>query len=329
MARGITENEVWKACDALLLEGARPTIERVRQKLGRGSPNTVSPMLETWFRHLGARIKDPGSFCAPASVPDLVQQAAVHLWEAAQAEARHDVASQVKVGIAQATTQAEEASLRAANADAAAISARGLADRLQTQLDLLRQALETERSAHAATSARLQESHLRQHELQREIEDARKALEDERQRCTQSIALSIDRAAAAERRAAMEIDRERTQRAKAEKSLEGLTKRYEDSLRSQTGTQEQLARLELEVTHLRAQMQKQSDQSAAELDQRISKIQDLEAELATVKSNLATASSQQALVERLVAHLGSTVQPRAKHAKSSQPAQESRSKPTR
>ena len=31
MASGITENDVWKAADALLLEGLRPTIERVRR----------------------------------------------------------------------------------------------------------------------------------------------------------------------------------------------------------------------------------------------------------------------------------------------------------
>ena len=69
MARGINENDVWNACDALLLEGARPTIERVRQKIGSGSPNTVSPFLETWFKHLGGRIKDPGAFSAPSDVP--------------------------------------------------------------------------------------------------------------------------------------------------------------------------------------------------------------------------------------------------------------------
>ena len=65
MARGITETDVWTASDALLLEGARPTIERVRQKIGRGSPNTVSPYLDTWFKSLGARIKDPGAFSTP------------------------------------------------------------------------------------------------------------------------------------------------------------------------------------------------------------------------------------------------------------------------
>ena len=75
MATGITQSDVWAAADALLLEGARPTIERVRQKIGRGSPNTVSPHLESWFGGLGARIQDPGAFAAPAAIPDPIAQA--------------------------------------------------------------------------------------------------------------------------------------------------------------------------------------------------------------------------------------------------------------
>ncbi|WP_313621604.1 DNA-binding protein [Achromobacter sp.] len=90
MATGITETDVWAAADALLLEGARPTIERVRQKIGRGSPNTVSPHLETWFRALGARIKDPGAFSAAPEIPDPIAQAASHFWEAALAAARSE-----------------------------------------------------------------------------------------------------------------------------------------------------------------------------------------------------------------------------------------------
>ena len=90
MPRGITEKDVWSAADALLLEGARPTIERVRQKIGRGSPNTVSPYLDTWFKNLGGRIKDPGAFSAPPELPDPVHQAAKHLWESALAETRRD-----------------------------------------------------------------------------------------------------------------------------------------------------------------------------------------------------------------------------------------------
>jgi hypothetical protein len=55
-SRGIQEADVFEAADALLAEGKRPTIERVRLKIGRGSPNTVSPMLERWFATLGERL---------------------------------------------------------------------------------------------------------------------------------------------------------------------------------------------------------------------------------------------------------------------------------
>ena len=43
--RGVQEQDVWAAADAVLLQGERPTIERVRQHMGRGSPTTVGPML--------------------------------------------------------------------------------------------------------------------------------------------------------------------------------------------------------------------------------------------------------------------------------------------
>lgn len=95
MATGITEQDVWTAADALLLEGLRPTIERLRQKLGRGSPNTVGPYLDTWFKGLGARIQDPGAFSAPASLPDPVLQAADYFWQAAQAQARAEAQADI------------------------------------------------------------------------------------------------------------------------------------------------------------------------------------------------------------------------------------------
>ncbi|GHU05978.1 hypothetical protein FACS1894158_10790 [Betaproteobacteria bacterium] len=95
MASGITEHDVWQAADALLLEGQRPTIERVRQKIGRGSPNTVLPYLDTWFKGLGARIRDPAAFSLASDVPDRVAQAAQHFWDAAMAEAREDMSAQL------------------------------------------------------------------------------------------------------------------------------------------------------------------------------------------------------------------------------------------
>jgi hypothetical protein len=139
MATGIKAKDVWAACDALLLAGERPTIERVRRQLGRGSPNTVSPLLDDWYRHLGARLKDPGAFGVPPEVPEPVMQAARHFWDVAQAEARRDVDQRVfderlREAMAAAVANVEAEKERAAIADAAAFEAAGKAVRLQAEL---------------------------------------------------------------------------------------------------------------------------------------------------------------------------------------------------
>src|SRR4051812_232315 len=144
MATGIQSKDVWAACDALLLAGERPTIERVRRQLGRGSPNTVSPLLDDWYRHLGGRLKDPGAFGVPPDVPEPVMQAARHVWEVAQAEARRDVDQRVfeqrsfdqrlREAMAAAVANVEAEKERAAIADAAAFDAAGRAVRLQAEL---------------------------------------------------------------------------------------------------------------------------------------------------------------------------------------------------
>lgn len=82
--RGIQESDVWAAADALIAQGLRPTIERVRQHIGRGSPNTVSPMLEAWFATLGTRLGVAESAQEPADdVPEAVRQAAQLMWAGA------------------------------------------------------------------------------------------------------------------------------------------------------------------------------------------------------------------------------------------------------
>jgi hypothetical protein len=49
---------VAQAADALLREGLKPTIERVRQRLCGGSPNTINPLLDAWYVTLSARVAD-------------------------------------------------------------------------------------------------------------------------------------------------------------------------------------------------------------------------------------------------------------------------------
>lgn len=56
MPRGITEQEVVDAADGLLLRGERPTVDRVRRTLGRGSPNTVNRHMAAWWKRLAEKV---------------------------------------------------------------------------------------------------------------------------------------------------------------------------------------------------------------------------------------------------------------------------------
>lgn len=216
MATGITENDVWTAADTLLLEGARPTIERVRQKIGRGSPNTVSPHLETWFRALGARIKDPGAFAAPPAIPDPVTQAATHFWEAALAEAR----AQQAEGYRQRWEELAEEGERLA-AQAEQLQQREI--QLESRAQDLQEGLRVATAQLAATEERLQaaERQLRQRDDQLkqsrgQLEDAQSAVqtlltEAEKMRGlhAQAVEALEARHAAHERRWLNELDAER------------------------------------------------------------------------------------------------------------------------
>lgn len=84
MANGVPETEVFKAADAVLARGERPTVERVRTELGRGSPARVGQLLEQWWEQLAQRLK------GQALLPDLpgeVAQVFAEAWRLAIAHA--------------------------------------------------------------------------------------------------------------------------------------------------------------------------------------------------------------------------------------------------
>jgi chromosome segregation ATPase len=89
--RGVQQEEVWAAADALIAAGERPTIERVRLKIGRGSPNTVSPMLEAWFATLAPRLGVAATGAqAEEGAPKELLQALNKVWAAAVVAARDE-----------------------------------------------------------------------------------------------------------------------------------------------------------------------------------------------------------------------------------------------
>jgi hypothetical protein len=84
--RGVSAGDIERAADALLRAGERPTIEKIREKLGTGSPNTINRLLDTWWKRLSARL-DAGP-AALHRLPESVAHAAEALWMQALDEGR-------------------------------------------------------------------------------------------------------------------------------------------------------------------------------------------------------------------------------------------------
>jgi len=84
--RGVTMSDVERAADALLRAGERPTIEKVREHLGTGSPNTINPLLDAWWKKLATRL-DAGP-AALHRLPETVAHVAEALWMQALEEGR-------------------------------------------------------------------------------------------------------------------------------------------------------------------------------------------------------------------------------------------------
>ncbi|MDP1901996.1 MAG: DNA-binding protein [Rubrivivax sp.] len=304
MARGITEEDVWTACDALLLAGARPTIERVRQRIGRGSPNTVSPYLDTWFKGLGGRIKDPAAFAAPPELPDPVQQAAKHFWEVALAETRRDFDKRLQDGLAEAVANVGAEKEKAEQANAAAYEAVAKASRLQVELHEQRQALDQHQQDLAADRARVDEVRAALADANEHLRRQSELVAAERADFQRQLSAAIERADAADRRVGLELERERTARTKAERHGEAAQRAVE-ALRDKSAIAVDEARMLLEAMRGReADLTAKLALAAADLALERQRVAELRAsgELSAAEASTARGqvASLQASVDRLV-----------------------------
>ena len=270
-SRGVQESDVWAAADALIAQGLRPTIERVRQQIGRGSPNTVSPMLETWFATLGRRLgvageQDPSVL---HSVPDPVQRLAEELWNTAQEEAKAaaskalDLREQALKAAEQAfVTQQEQLAQRQAT--------------MEAQKDALNQALQTAQN-HAQDLARrldemqqtLQERDQRLEELRDELGNAVRQRELQQQKHSEEIQSAAaerqrmaEQYAGNERHMLNEVDRARQELTAARKSQQDQERKAESRYQE---LQARFEQSEQELLNLHAQLQ--SAQNATALAQ--------------------------------------------------------------
>ncbi|SEK16580.1 MULTISPECIES: DNA-binding protein [unclassified Variovorax] len=299
-SRGITQAQVWGAADAILIEGQRPTIERIRQRLGRGSPNTVGPMVERWFATLGKRLGNglngPGAASndeAGQQVPLPILCAATQLWQSARAEADQSLRQESEAGRRQ--LELEEALLQEA---AAALRTREQA--FESNRSQLEAALAS--SQHAVTTLReqLEAASQRAAAVDQVAEKLRKQLDDAG---TQRDRLKEEHAAAlvARDRLALEaeerhIANERRLLAEVDRSREETKRTAQAALQSATRDQAALAKSAEQLSAVRDQLAE--EQRAARTESATAKAETVAARAAATDASNAQASAEQQLREQ-------------------------------
>lgn len=149
MPRGITQDQVNAAADAILGAGENPTVEKVRTELGTGSPNTVTRMLDVWRGRLGERLRQ---LSALPELPTPVGQVMMGLWQLATEQASQAIAGRF----------AEERAALETARNALAVERQTWAARLEVaETDRARALAAKDLAEHACATldAQLQDSH--------------------------------------------------------------------------------------------------------------------------------------------------------------------------
>jgi hypothetical protein len=158
--RGVTLSDVSRAADTLLRAGQRPTVSRIRAAIGSGSPNTVGPLLDTWWKALAGRLDDgPAAF---HRLPESVAHVAEALWMRALEEGRRRALAEQRLANT-ALTQGKESmelrshvlTLREGEMEARIQDRDRTLSELREQCALLTRALKQEQTSRSVTARRL------------------------------------------------------------------------------------------------------------------------------------------------------------------------------
>lgn len=259
MPRGITQDQVNQAADAITAAGERPTVERIRAHLGTGSPNTVTRMLDAWRQGLSERLRQASLL---PELPDEVGQAMTALWTQALQHARTQAQQEVQAerealqcatNDLDARTSEQAAQLSAAEADKAksieaAKLAAGQAD-VQQQL-IKRLQSESKAQAHERTRLVAQNQALATFEaqLRQEIQATEHRTAHEREHWQQHVE-------AVENRSHAQVDQARVDLKATRSELAEVRKQHREDQRAQQQRIAELTRAlsiaEREASHQR------------------------------------------------------------------------------
>jgi len=256
MPRGITQDQVNAAADAILGAGENPTVEKVRTELGTGSPNTVTRMLDVWRGQLGERLRQ---LSALPELPTPVGQSMMGLWQLATEHASRAIAGrfaeeQAALETARNTLAAERqtwaARLEAAETDCArAQAAKDLAEHACATLDAQLQDSHALRADLAQQRNRLQ---AQSDQLSAELQGLRAQLAEQQQAAASERARQETYVRNLEDRAHQEVDRLRQESKQWQQRLEAAERAHREAERL----------LQLEQNTLRDQL-RSAEQAAA------------------------------------------------------------------
>lgn len=262
MARGITQDQVNAAADAILAAGENPTVEKVRVELGTGSPNTITRMLDAWRSQLGERLRQ---LSALPDVPSSVGQAMIELWRLASEHAERVLESRfaseratLDAARAQLVRERETWEIRLQDAEtraAQAQAARDLAEHACATLDGQMQDSHALRADLVLQRDRLQDQCDQQsgqiQALRAQLDDIQAALRTERERQETHMR-------AVEDRAHQEVDRARQEVKQWQQRHEAVERVHRDAVSvMQTrydSTRDEVRRLEQEVARQMGQV---------------------------------------------------------------------------
>lgn len=234
--RGVQQHEVDAAADALVANRQRPTIERVRHQLGRGSPNTIAPLLEAWFATLAPRLGIAEDEAGRGGAPAEVRHAVDVLWQSAlrtahtqaQESLQSDkntlaqeqqalVVAQSALSVANEQLVQRETLLRAALAEA------------QTQVNESKKRTELQETELARMSVELGQVRDTLGKTVVERDADRRQFDAQLTAAAQERDKQQERAAGAERRLLEEVDRARQETKQVRSELTGMGKKFDDA----------------------------------------------------------------------------------------------------
>ncbi|HEY0491085.1 MAG TPA: DNA-binding protein [Telluria sp.] len=282
MAKGITENDVHAAADAVLAGGDRPTVERIRAHLGTGSPNTVTRWLETWWRAVGTRLTAQHARLALPEAPTEVAAAASRLWELALQRAGADAEARFadqRAGLAQAHDElAEREAATQMQAQAAARDAAQARDALEvteTRLADLQRLLAQQTTQLQELQRERAEGHVRFEALAAELAQVRTRAEAAAQGATVERDTLLQQIRGNEERSAAEIDRARQETKRLQAEAKTAARQHQQALATARQHGEALER-DLQVARRQGDEQRVR---AEALEQQLARLADLPAQL--------------------------------------------------